>query len=106
MLRSIELRTQLVGDVDHVRWVLPLSDSEQHQFDPYDEVASLIRGVAHEINNPMSFIRAHAENIDLLLNELSDHLRELPEDLDRDRRRPGDRTPLTISSLSTRFRPR
>lgn len=60
-----------------------MKDSDQHQFDPYDEVASLIQGVAHEINNTMTFIRAHAENIDLLLGELKEHPRNLLEESSR-----------------------
>lgn len=57
-----------------------MGDSSEHQFDPYDEVSSLVRGVAHEINNPMTFIRTNAENLDLLVRELKQHLREFPEE--------------------------
>lgn len=82
-------------------------------YDQYDEVASLLQGVAHEINNPLTVIRTNTDNLRKLVSileegkdsetETSEDSEESPADtIDRQTARDRARTALQGINEATR----
>ncbi|MFB6356495.1 MAG: sensor histidine kinase [bacterium] len=55
-------------------------DDKNVMYDAYDEVASLLQGVAHEINNPITSIRTNVKNIEMMLDEFEPIIEEYADD--------------------------
>jgi len=55
-------------------------DEDNVMYNAYDEVASLLQGVAHEINNPVSVVKTNAKNLEMIVEKIGPALQRIAEE--------------------------